>query len=407
MVLEEGKLKAILEKQNIKSPEELQAFMRELYKEVIETLLDGELTDHLGYSREELPKEPTGDSRNGTSKKTVNTNAGKVELGIPRDRNGDFNPALVKKHQRDITGIEEKVIALYTKGVTTRDIQGYIQDIYGYEISPETVSTITDSVLPAAKEWQTRPLDPLYPIVFIDGIRIRKRQDGVVAQSTVYICIGYSMDGRKDCLGLYLGESESARFWLAVLNDLRNRGVEDVLIFACDNLTGISESISSAFPRAEIQKCIVHQIRNSLTYVPWADKKPVAAQLRRIYAAPNEKSGMEMLEEFIASPAGRKYPQIGKSWMANWGELSTFFKFSAELRKVMYTTNTIERFNCSIRKATKTKQIFPSDDSVLKMLYLVQKDILKKQRAQVAHWGEVMTELLIFYEDRLKPYLER
>lgn len=407
MVLEEGKLKEILEKQNIKNPEELQVFMRELYKEVIETLLDGELTGHLGYGREERPKEPTGDSRNGKSKKTVNTNAGKVELGIPRDRNGDFAPALVKKHQRDITGIEDKVLALYSKGVTTRDIQGFIEDIYGYEMSPETVSSITDAVLPAAREWQARPLDPLYPIVFIDGIRIRKRQEGVVAQSTVYICIGYALDGRKDCLGLYLGESESARFWLTVLNDLRNRGVEDVLIFACDNLSGISDSINSAFPKAEIQKCIVHQIRNSLTYVPWVEKKPIAAQLKKIYAAPNEESGREMLEEFIASPAGRKYPQIGRSWRANWGELSTFFKFSPMLRKVMYTTNTIERFNCSIRKVTKAKLAFPSDDSVLKILYLIQRDILKKQRGQRAHWGEVMTELLVFYEDRLKPYLDR
>jgi len=405
MVFEEGKLKELLADKKISSPEELQAFMRAMYKEVIETLLDGELTDHLGYPKSEQPSEPTGNSRNGKSKKTVNTNAGKVDLAIPRDRKSDFEPTIVKKHQRDITGIEEKVISLYGKGMSTRDIQDHIQDIYGYELSPESVSTITDAVITAAKEWQARPLDAMYPLVFIDGIRIKMRKDGVVTQSTVYICIGYTLEGRKDCLGLYIGESESAKFWMTVLNDLRNRGVKDVLIFACDNLAGISDSITSAFPQAEIQKCIVHQIRNSLKFVPWGERKPVAAQLKKIYSAPNESAGLAALEEFSQSPAGKKYPHIAKSWVANWSELSTFFKFSPQLRKVMYTTNTIERFNCGIRKVTKTKQMFPTEDSVLKMLYLAQKDILKKQRSQIARWGEVMTELMVYYEERLRPYL--
>lgn len=405
MVFEEEKLKKLLAGKKISSPKELQAFMRDMYKEVIETLLDGELTDHLGYPKHEQPAEPTGNSRNGKSKKTVNTNAGKVDLAIPRDRKSNFEPTIVKKHQRDITGIEEKVISLYSKGMSTRDIQDHIQDIYGYELSPESVSTITDTIITAAKEWQARPLEAMYPLVFIDGIRIKMRKDGVVMQSTVYICIGYTLEGRKDCLGLYVGETESAKFWMTVLNDLRNRGVKDVLIFACDNLAGISESINSAFPQAEIQKCIVHQIRNSLKFVPWGERKAVAAQLKKIYAAPTEATGLAALEEFAQSPAGKKYPYIAKSWVANWSELCTFFKFSPHLRKVMYTTNTIERFNCGIRKVTKIKQVFPTEDSVLKMLYLAQKDILKKQRAQIAHWGEVMTELLVYYEERLGPYL--
>jgi len=289
--------------------------------------------------------------------------------------------------------------------MSTRDIQEHIHDIYGYDISPESVSNITDTVLEKAKEWQSRPLDDIYPIVFIDGIRIKQRCNGVVVQSTVYIAIGCSLDGYKSCLGLYVGESESAKFWMTVLNDLRNRGVKDVLIFACDNLTGISASIHSAFPEAEIQKCIVHQIRNSLAFVTWEERKKVAAELRAIYTAPTEPAGLSQLEKFIESPCGKKYPYIGKSWMANWSELCTFFKFSPGLRRIMYTTNTIERFNCGLRKVTKTKQVFPTEDSVIKMLYLAQNNILKKQKAQIYHWGEVMSELLAFYEERLKPYL--
>ncbi len=405
MVFEKNTLKELLKEKNISDTKGLQELMREMYKEVIEGLMEGEMTAHLGYPKSEPSEEPRGNARNGRSKKNVRTSAGTVELDIPRDRNAEFDPKIVAKHQRDITGIEDKVILLYGKGMSTRDIQDHICDIYGYDISPESVSTITDTVLSTAKEWQNRPLESLYPILFIDGIRIKRRANGVVEQSTVYIVIGYSLEGYKSCLGLYIGESESAKFWMSVLNDLRNRGVKDVLIFACDNLSGISSSIHSAFPDAEIQKCIVHQIRNSLAFVSWAERKEVAAELRAVYTAPNEEAGRELLERFIDSPLGKKYPYIGKSWMANWGELSTFFKFSPALRRIMYTTNTIERFNCGLRKVTKTKQVFPTDDSIIKMLYLAQRDIFKKQRSQMYKWGSVMTELLAFYEQRLLPYL--
>lgn len=405
MVFEKGKLKELLTEKGITNTEGLQELMREMYKEVIEGLMEGEMTAHLGYPKSEPSVVPRGNARNGKSRKAVNTSAGSVDLSIPRDRNAEFEPMVVQKHQRDITGIEDKVISLYGKGMSTRDIQDHIHDIYGYDLSPASVSTITDTVLGMAKEWQGRPLDELYPVIFIDGIRVKRRVNGVVEQSTVYIAIGYSLEGYKSCLGLYVGESESSKFWMGVLNDLRNRGIKDVLIFACDNLTGISASIHSAFPDAEIQKCIVHQIRNSLAFVPWTERKTVAAELRAVYTAPNESAGLAILEGFIASPLGKKYPYIGKSWMANWAELCTFFKFSPALRRIMYTTNTIERFNCGLRKVTKIKQVFPTEDSVIKMLYLAQKDILKKQESQIYNWGAVMTELLVFYEQRLKPYL--
>jgi transposase-like protein len=378
--------------------------MREMYKEVIETMLDGEMTKHLGYPKSEQGGSRDGNHRNGKSQKKLNTNAGEVDLAIPRDRAAAFEPELVKKHQKDITGIEDKVISLYGIGTSVRDIKEQIREIYGYELSPETISSITDKVLDLMREWKSRPLEPLYPIVFLDGLRVKVRQNGVSSQCTVYIIIGYCLDGSKACLGMYLGETESAKFWMAILNDLKSRGVKDVLIFAVDNLSGISQAIGSAFPQAETQKCIVHQIRNSLAFVSWVDRKNVAAQLKEIYSAPNEQSGLEALELFIASPMGVKYPYIGKSWKANWAELSTFFKFSPALRKIMYTTNMIERFNAGMRKVIKTKQVFPTDDAALKLLYLAQENFMRKVKS-VYNWGLVMTEIMAFYEERVTPYL--
>jgi transposase-like protein len=403
MVFDKGQLKELLASKGITDTAGLQELMREMYKEVIEGLMEAEMTAHLGYPKHEPPETPTGNARNGKSKKSLNTSAGGVKISVPRDRNAEFEPLVVKKHQRDITGIEDKVISLYGKGVSTRDIQAHIHDIYGYDLSPESVSTITDGVLAMAKEWQSRPLESAYAIVFIDGIRVKRRCNGTVEQSTVYIALGYDLDGRKSCLGLYVGETESSKYWLSVLNDLRNRGVKDVLIFACDNLAGISEAIHAAFPAAEIQKCIVHQIRNSLAFVPWADRKKVAAELKKIYTAPTEMAGEAALDAFMASAFGKKYPHIGKSWKANWGELCTFFKFSEPLRKLMYTTNTIERFNCGLRKVSKTKQIFPTEESILKLFFLAQRDMFKIERF-ARNWNLVRIELNILYGDRLKDY---
>jgi transposase-like protein len=404
MVFDKDELKRLIEEKGVKTQTDLQEMMRQMYKEVIETMLDGEMTQHLGYPKNEPGGSQNGNYRNGKSRKHVHTNAGAVDLSVPRDRAAAFEPEIVKKHQTDITGIEDKVISLYGIGTSVRDIQEQIREIYGYELSPETVSSITDKVIDLMREWKSRPLDPLYPIIFLDGLRVKVRQNGASSQCTVYIVIGYCLDGSKGCLGMYLGEAESAKFWMTILNDLKVRGVKDVLIFATDNLSGISQAINSAFPQAEIQKCIVHQIRNSLAFVSWSERKKVAVQLKEIYTAPNEQAGAEALERFTVSPFGEKYPYIAKSWYANWTELSTFYKFSPELRKLMYTTNMIERFNAGMRKVIKTKQIFPTEDSVLKLLYLAQENFMRKLKT-VYNWATVMTEILAFYEERVTPYL--
>ncbi len=404
MVFEKDELKKLLAEKDVKTQVDLQEMMRQMYKEVIESMLEGEMTSHLGYKKSKQGGSIDGNARNGKSKKSVHTNAGSVELAIPRDREAEFEPQIVKKHQKDITGIEDKVISLYGIGTSVRNIQDQIREIYGYELSPETVSSITDKVLEYLKEWKARPLDPLYPIIFLDGLRVKVRQNGAAGICTIYIALGYGLDGSKSCLGMYFGEAESAKFWMTVLNDLKGRGVKDVLIFATDNLTGMSQAISSAFPEAEIQKCIVHQIRNSLSFVSWKDRKEIAEQLKTIYTAPNEEAGMDALELFIASPHGVKYAYIGKSWKDNWAELSTFFKFSPALRRLMYTTNMIERFNAAMRKVIKTKQLFPTEDSVMKLLYLAQDRFMKKV-SPVYNWGVVMAELMTFYESRVKPYL--
>lgn len=404
MVFDKNDLEKFITEKGVKTQADLQEMMRQMYKEVIEAMLEGEMTKHLGYSKSDQGGSTDGNHRNGKSKKGVHSNAGPLELKIPRDRNAAFEPEVVKKYQKDITGIEDKVIALYGIGNSVRNIQEHIREIYGYEISPESISMITDKVVEHLRDWKNRPLDPLYPIIFLDGLRVKVRQNGASSQCTVYIVIGYSLDGSKSCLGMYLSDTESAKFWLTILNDLKSRGVKDVLIFATDNLTGMSQAINSAFPQAEIQKCIVHQIRNSLAFVSWIDRKEVAVQLKGIYTAPNEDAGLEALEQFIASPFGNKYPYIGKSWKANWSELSTFYKFSPGLRKLMYTTNMIERFNAGMRKVIKTKQIFPTEESVMKLLYLAQERFMRKVKT-VYNWSGVMTELLAFYEERLTPYL--
>jgi putative transposase len=289
---------------------------------------------------------------------------------------------------------------MYAKGMSTRDISSHIHEIYGYELSAESISAITDKVLERAKEWQTRPLESLYAIVFLDGMVVKMRVEGSVRKQTIYVIIGIDLEGNKSCLGLYFSDTESAKYWLAVMNELRNRGVEDILIFAVDNLTGISEAIEAAYPQAEIQKCIVHQIRNSLRFVPWKERKIVAADLRKIYTAATEEQGAKELDEF-SHTWDEKYPYISKSWKSNWAELSTFFKYSPEIRKMIYTTNAIESFHRSLRKVTKNRSIFPSEDSCLKLMYLAIQDIEKKWTMAIRNWGKIYSQLMIHFEDRV------
>ena len=400
MTLDREKLKELLSEKKVKTTEDVQSFMRDMMKEVIETLYESELETHLGHKKNGQIKNESGNSRNGYQSKKVKSSVGEVELSVPRDRDSTFSPEVVKKRETDISGIESKVLSMYAKGMSNRDINDYIYDIYGYEISPETVSVITDKVIPQAREWQNRPLESQYAIVFMDGMVLKMRIDGAVRNVTVYFVIGISMEGRKSCLGMYLSETESAKYWLSVMTELKNRGVKDILIFAVDNLTGISEAIRAAFPQSEIQKCIVHQIRNSLKFVPWKERKQVAKDLKLVYTAATEKEAEVKLEDF-AEKWDSKYPNISKSWKKNWLELSTFFKYSPELRKLIYTTNPVESFNSAIRKVTKTKGAFPTEDSLIKLLYLAITNIEKKWSATIRDWGVIYSQIYIHFEDRI------
>jgi transposase-like protein len=401
MLFDKEKLSQMLKEQGVRTTEDLQELLRHMTKEVIQTLYEGELTDHLGYTRYERSERETGNARNGKGKKRVASKIGEIELNPPRDRDGTFDPQIVKKRQKDISGIEEKVISMYAKGMSTRDISSHIYDIYGYELSAETISTITDKVIEKAKEWQSRPLEKIYPVVFMDGIVVKTRKEGMVRNATVYLVLGIDLEGNKSCLGMYLAENESAKYWLKVMNELQNRGVKDVFIFAVDNLSGISEAILTAFPEAQIQKCIVHQIRNSLKFVSWKDRKEAASDLKLIYKASTEENAKLELERF-AFKWDSKYPYISKSWINNWSELSNYFQYSPEIRQLIYTTNSIESLNRGIRKVTKARSVFPTEDAVIKLFYLALQDIEKRWTQVIRDWGRIYSQLQIHFGDRLE-----
>lgn len=340
-------------------------------------------------------------SRNGHRKKSLRTSKGKVEIDIPRDRNGDFEPQLIRKNQTSISqDMENKIISMYAKGMSTSDIVDHIRDIYGLSVSDSTVSRITDKILPEAKEWQQRPLESVYAVVFMDAIHYHVRSEGQIIKKAVYIAIGVNMDGRKDVLGMWVGENESAKFWAGVLNSLRNRGVEDILIACTDNLAGFSQAIEAVFPKTDIQNCIIHQLRNSSKFVSYKDIKALMADLKKVYTAVDEEAALNALDAFAAAWEA-KYPKISKSWYDNWANLSTYFKFPPELRKLIYTTNTIEGFNRQLKKVTKAKSVFPTDDSLFKMLYLAMKDITKKWTGRRQDWSRIYAQLAIYYGDRI------
>jgi len=326
---------------------------------------------------------------------------GSVEIDVPRDRNGEFEPQILKKNQTSISqDIEEKILSMYAKGMTTADIETHIREIYGLEVSDSTVSRITDKILPIAKEWQQRPLERIYAIVFLDAIHFHVRSEGQIVKKAVYIAIGVNLDGKKDVLGMWVGENESAKFWATVLNNLKNRGVEDIFIACTDNLTGFTAAIEAVFPKTDIQNCIIHQLRNSSKYVSYKDLKALMADLKRVYTAVDEETALSALDDFAAK-WDSKYPKISKSWYENWPNLSTYFKFPNELRKLIYTTNAIEGFHRQLRKVTKSKSVFPTDDSLFKMLYLAMMDITKKWTGRRQDWSSIYAQIAIFYEDRL------
>lgn len=391
----------LLSTANVQSMDDIQELFKETIAEFMEGSLEAEFDEELGYEPYDVKNKTTDNSRNGHSKKSLRTSMGKVEIDIPRDRNGDFEPQLIRKNQTSISqDMENKIISMYAKGMSTSDIADHIRDIYGLSVSDSTVSRITDKILPEAKEWQQRPLESVYAVVFMDAIHYHVRSEGQIIKKAVYIAIGVNMNGRKDVLGIWVGENESAKFWVGALNSLRNRGVEDILIACTDNLTGFSRAIEAVFPKTDIQNCIIHQLRNSSKYVSYKDIKALMADLKKVYTAVDEEAALNALDAFAAA-WDAKYPKISKSWYDNWANLSTYFKFPPELRKLIYTTNTIEGFNRQLKKVTKAKSVFPTDDSLFKMLYLAMKDITKKWTGHRQDWSRIYAQLVIYYGDRI------
>ena len=396
-----AKIRELLQISNISSMHDIQDLFKETIAEFMENGLDAELEEELGYSKYDYKNKETNNSRNGHSGKTLRTSFGNIDVDIPRDRAGQFEPQLLKKNQTSISqDIEEKILSMYAKGMTTGDIEAHIRDIYGVEVSDTTVSRITDKILPIAREWQQRPLESIYAVVFLDAIHYHVRSEGQIIKKAVYIAIGINLEGRKDVLGMWVGENESAKFWATILNGLRNRGIEDILIACTDNLTGFSSAIEAVFPKTEIQNCIIHQIRNSAKYVSYKDLKMLMSDLKAVYCAVDEPSAMEALEKF-AERWDKKYPKISDSWRDNWANLSTYFKYPPEVRKLIYTTNTIEGFNRQLRKVTKAKSVFPTDDSLLKMLYLAMIDITKKWTGRRPDWSMICAQLAMYFGDRI------
>ena len=395
------KIRELLALSGVEGMEDIQQLFRETIAEFMESGLDAEMDEQLGYERYDVQGKETDDSRNGHSKKTLRTSFGDKTIRVPRDRKGEFDPVILRKNQTSISqDVEAKIISMYAKGMSTTDIGDHIRDIYGIEVSESTVSRITDKVLPEAREWQQRPLESVYAVMFMDAIHYHVRSEGQIVKKAVYIAIGIDLSGRKDVLGMWVGENESAKYWATVLNSLRNRGVEDVFIACTDNLTGFANAIEAVFPKADIQNCIIHQLRNSSKYVSYKDLKALMADLKKVYAAVDEPSAEEALEAFSAR-WDKKYPKISASWRENWPNLSTYFKFPEELRRLIYTTNAIEGFNRQLRKVTKAKAVFPTDDGLLKMLYLAMLDITKKWTGRRQDWAVIHAQLSVYYADRM------
>ncbi len=396
-----AKIRELLLSSNISSMDDIQDLFKETIAEFMESGLEAELDDELGYGRYDYRNKDTDNSRNGHSSKTLRTSYGDVEVAVPRDRKGEFEPQLLKKNQTSVSqDIEEKILSMYAKGMTTGDIETHIQDIYGIEVSDTTISRITDKILPIAKEWQQRPLEAVYAVVFLDAIHYHVRSEGQIVKKAVYIALGINLDGKKDVLGMWVGENESAKYWTTVLNGLKNRGVEDIFIACTDNLTGFSAAIGAVFPKTEIQNCIIHQLRNSSKYVSYKDIKELMADLRSVYAAVDEPAALDALDAF-STKWETKYPKISRSWRENWANLSTYFKYPQEVRRLIYTTNSIEGFNRQLRKVTKTRSVFPTDDSLFKMLYLAMVDITKKWTGRQRDWSKIHAQLSIYFAERM------
>jgi putative transposase len=398
-------LKSFIQENDIKTAGDIQNALKNLFADTLQEFMEAELDTHLGYAKHDTKNKKTSNSRNGKMPaKTVATEMGDIQVRTPRDRQGEFEPQIVKKHQNDLSGLESQIISMYAKGMSTRDIQAHYNHIYGVELSPTLVSNITDRILPQVEQWQNRPLQQVYAVVFMDAIHYKVRHNNAIVNKAAYMVIGIDLEGHKDVLGMWVGEHESAKFWLGVLNDLKSRGVKDILINCVDNLNGFSEAIEAVYPQTDVQKCIVHQIRNSMKHVSYKDLKAVAASLKPIYKAVNEQAAAAAMDAF-EEQWGKNYPHAVRSWRSNWTELTAFFQYPEELRKIIYTTNVIESYHRQLRKVTKGKTIFPNDESLLKMLYLSTMDVMKKWTGRVQGWGQIILQLSIHFGERITPYI--
>ena len=396
--------KELMKDKNITDVADLQSVLKEMLKNgveaLLEALLEAELDDELGYERYDNTT-PKSNYRNGTSKKTVRTDLGEVDLNVPRDREGEFEPQIVPKNTRDLSAIEDKVISMYGKGMSQRDISEHIEELYGLPMSAQTISRMTDKIIPVIEEWQNRPLNSEYYFIFMDAIHYKVKHNNRIVSKAAYIVIGINDDGYKDVLGIWIGENESSKFWLKVLTDLKNRGVERVDIFSVDGLSGFEQAIKATYPTTIVQRCIVHQIRSSTKYVSYKDIKELMKDLKSVYKAPNEEMGYRNLEDF-EEKWGKIYPTCIKSWKDNWHVISPFFAYSENIRKIMYTTNIIENLNRQYRKVTKGKPIFPTDQSLMKMLYLATMNSIKKWSMRIRNWDQIKNELSIFRDNSSK-----
>ena len=402
MVIREEVLDELLGSKEVKTQDDLfgkDGILKQLSKQLMERLLEAEMTNHLGYAKHAIEGHNSGNSRNGKTKKTVKTGNGDIEITVPRDRESEFEPILIEKRKSHLKGLDDQILSLYAKGMTVRDIHDHLSELYGTEISRDLISTITDAVLEDVTEWRNRPLDKIYPIVFIDGFVSKCRLDGAVNNRTVYVIYGVNIDGQKEVLGLTLGENEGSKFWLQVLTELKNRGLEDIFILCADGLKGLSDSVEAAFPKAIFQTCIVHQVRNSLNYVPYNEKKAVAADLKKIYASNTVDAAKQALDDFELT-WGDKYPIIVKSWRSNWEKITPFMQFPAEIRKVNYTTNIVESLNNTLRKSVRNRGHFPTEDALMKVLYLAIKGVSKKWTLPIRDWKLAINRFAIMFPGR-------
>ena len=400
----EGKrnlIRALLQEYEIESAQDIQDALKDLLGSTIKEMMESEMDEHMGYQKSQ--RSDSDNYRNGYKTKQINSSYGSMTIDVPQDRKSTFEPKVVKKRQKDISDIDQKIISMYAKGMTTRQISDTLVDIYGFEASESFISDVTDKIIPQIEEWQKRPLDSIYPVVFIDAIHYSVRDNGVIRKLAAYVMLGINLEGKKEVLTIQVGENESTKYWLSVLHELKNRGVKDVLIICADGLTGIKDAINAAFPETEYQRCIVHQVRNTLKYVSDKDRKEFAADLKKIYNAPNEQLGAEARDE-VTEKWNAKYPNAMKSWYKNWDAITPIFKFSADVRTVIYTTNAIESLNATYRKLNRQRSVFPSDGALLKALYLSTFEATKKWSMPIRNWGKIYGELAIMYENRIPEY---